>query len=88
MDNSNRLFDADTAPNIFAHDLARIVKLGANRALIFTVPSCDDRGYQMVQVKLIIPAEYMVTLGMIIASDGSADERNTLALMHTSDIPS
>jgi hypothetical protein len=43
--------------------LARIDTPGANRRLVFTVPSVDSTGYQQVVVKLILPAELLAMLG-------------------------
>jgi hypothetical protein len=34
------------------------------------VPSADAPGWKDVVIKLIVPAEYMVQLGFIIANDG------------------
>jgi hypothetical protein len=36
--------------------------------------------WKSVQVKLIVPAEYMPTLAVLIAGDGAAIPRNLLAL--------
>jgi hypothetical protein len=41
--------------------------LGPNRRLVFTVPSVDSPGYENVVVKLILPAEIMVTLAYMAA---------------------
>ncbi|BAR57276.1 hypothetical protein ACVIWV_007437 [Bradyrhizobium diazoefficiens] len=57
----------DQACDIYCHGLARIDTLGPNRRLVFTVPSVDSTGYQQVVVKLILPAELMVTLAYMAA---------------------
>ena len=85
MDTS--LINADCAPDIFAAELVRIDKLGCNRRLIFAVPSTEGGRWKMVQVKLIVPADYMVTLGALILGHGSATESSVLALMETGDTP-
>ena len=76
----------NSAPDIFAGELSRIDKLGSNRRLIFTLPSVEG-GWQgrMVQIKLIIPADYMVTLGALVL--GHVDESSVLALMETGEVP-
>jgi hypothetical protein len=62
---SDRLLDQ--APDLFAHRLARIDALGPNRRLIFTIPSIEGDGYEHVVVKLILPADFMVTLAYMAA---------------------
>jgi hypothetical protein len=57
----------DQAPDMFANGLARIDVLGPNRRLIFTVPSIEGDGYEHVVVKLILPADFMVTLAYMAA---------------------
>ena len=71
------LFNADTALDIFACELVRIDKLGSNRRLIFAVPSTEGDRWKSVHVKLIIPADYMVTLAYMIAGEswGTIDEQ-------------
>jgi hypothetical protein len=63
MSDSDRLIDQ--APDLYCHGIARIDTLGPNRRLVFTVPSIDSTGYQTVVVKLILPAELMVTLAYL-----------------------
>jgi len=53
----------DQACDMYCHDLARIDALGPNRRLVFTMPSLESPGYQHVTVKLILPADLMMTLG-------------------------
>jgi hypothetical protein len=43
-------------------DQASIDHLGPNRRLIFTVPSVEGGQYEQIVVKLILPADLMVTL--------------------------
>jgi hypothetical protein len=74
-------FLIDQAPDIFCHRLARIDDLGANRRLIFTIPSIDAPGEEHVTVKLIIPADFMVTLAYMVAgADSKLVSRELLAL--------
>jgi hypothetical protein len=56
---SDRLIDQ--APDMFCHRLARIDALGPNRRVIFTIPSIDG-DHEDVVVKLVLPADFMVTL--------------------------
>jgi hypothetical protein len=58
------------ALDVFCAELSRIDRLGCNRRLIFTIPSPEGGQWKTVQIKLILPADYMPTLGMLIASDG------------------
>jgi hypothetical protein len=67
---SEKLIDQNY-PDTFVCDLARVERIGTNRRLIFTVPSIDGDGYRMVVAKLIVPADYMVTLAFMIAGDGT-----------------
>ena len=46
---------------------AKADTLGPNRRLVFTVPSVDSTEYPQVVVKLILPAELMVTLAYMAA---------------------
>jgi len=55
----------DQAQDVYCHGIARIDTLGPNRRLVFTIPSIDSSGYQNVVVKLILPAELMVTLAYL-----------------------
>lgn len=73
---TNRLID--NACDMFVGELARIDSLGANQRLIFTLPTLDGDGYSNVQIKLIVPSDYMVTLGALIlghARRGLEDSR-------------
>jgi hypothetical protein len=63
----NDLLLIDQASDIFCHRLVRIDVLGLNRRLIFTVPSIDDTRYQTVTAKLIMPADFMMTLAYMAA---------------------
>jgi hypothetical protein len=67
---SDRLIDQNY-PDTFVCELSKVERLGANRRLIFTVPSVDGDGYRSIVAKLIVPAEYMVTLAYMIAGDGA-----------------
>lgn len=63
---------------MFVGELARIDSLGANQRLIFSLPTIDGDGYSNVQIKLIVPSDYMVTLGALIlghARQGCEDNR-------------
>ena len=55
----------DQACDMYCHDLARIDVLGPCRRLVFTIPSLESPGYQSVVIKLILPAELMMTLGYL-----------------------
>jgi len=66
---SDKLVDQNY-PDTFACELSKVERLGANRRLIFTVPGIEGDGYKMVVAKLIVPADYMVTLAYMIATDG------------------
>jgi hypothetical protein len=57
----------DNACEIYCHRIARIDALGPNRRIIFTVPSVDGDGYENVVVKLILPAELLMTLAYMAA---------------------
>jgi hypothetical protein len=49
--------------------------------LIFTVPSAEDKGYQDVIVKLIVPAELLTTLAyMAIGADQESVSRDLIVL--------
>jgi hypothetical protein len=52
---------------MYCHGLARIDTLGPNRRLVFTVPSLEGSRYQTVVVKLILPAELLMTLACMAA---------------------
>jgi hypothetical protein len=58
----------DQAPDMYCHRIARIDVLGPNRRLVFTVPSIDSPGYENVVIKLILPAEVMMTLAYMAVS--------------------
>jgi hypothetical protein len=77
----------DQALDYFCAELTRIDRLGCNRRLIFTIPSTEGGQWKTVQVKLIIPADYMVTLGVLIASDGTANAGNSLAMFEAAGEP-
>ena len=63
----------DQACDLYCQDIARIDTLGSNRRIIFTIPSIDSTGYHNVVVKLILPAELMMTLAYMAAG---ADANN------------
>jgi hypothetical protein len=67
---SERLVDQNY-PDTFVCELSKVERIGANRRLIFTVPSIEGDGFRMVVAKLIVPADYMVTLAYTIAGDGT-----------------
>jgi hypothetical protein len=54
------------AREVYAHQLARVDKLGPNRRLVFTVPSPDGLDYHSVVVKLIMPAEAVAALADMV----------------------
>jgi hypothetical protein len=57
----------DQTTDLYCHRIARIDVLGPNRRLIFTVPTVDNDGYEHVAVKLIVPAEVLMTLAYMAA---------------------
>jgi hypothetical protein len=68
----------DNACDTFVGELSRIDSLGANQRLIFSLPTIDRDGYSNVQIKLIVPSDYMVTLATLIlghARQGLEDSR-------------
>lgn len=59
----DRLVDFGTL-DTFVCELTKIEKLGANnRRLIFTVPHTEFPEQQQVVARIIVPADYLVTLG-------------------------
>jgi hypothetical protein len=62
----NALLDQTT--DIFCEKLARLDAIGPNRRLIFTVSSVDEPGCHLVAAKLILPADFMVTLAYMAVS--------------------
>jgi len=79
MSDNDRLIDQ--ACDMYCHRLARIDHLGPNRRLIFTMPSVEGDRYQHVVVKLIIPADFMVTLAYMAAgADRDAISPDLIAL--------
>ncbi|MET4040461.1 hypothetical protein ABIC03_002152 [Bradyrhizobium sp. RT6a] len=64
---------------MFVGELSRIDSLGANQRLIFTLPTVDGDGYSNVQVKLIVPADYMATLGALILGHARGERDTALA---------
>jgi hypothetical protein len=77
MSDDNRLLDQ--AHDLYCHGIARIDTLGPNRRIIFTVPSVDSTGYQNVVVKLILPAELMMTLARMAVGCDRVDGLATIA---------
>jgi hypothetical protein len=61
---SDRLIDNGVA---YCHQLARIDKLGPNRLLVFTAPSLTESGWQEVQIKMVMPADFLMTLAYMAA---------------------
>jgi len=57
--------------------------LGPNRRIIFTIPSIDSAGYHSVVVKLILPAELMVTLAYMAAGADRATFSPELIALET-----
>jgi hypothetical protein len=47
---------------MYCHKLARIDVLGPNRRLVFTLPSVDSPGMEVVAIKLIVPAELLTDI--------------------------
>ncbi|MBV9249924.1 MAG: hypothetical protein JO227_11850 [Acetobacteraceae bacterium] len=52
-------------------ELTRVEKIGANRRLIFTMPAPPSPNWKVIVAKLIVPADYMITLAYKIAGDGA-----------------
>jgi hypothetical protein len=84
-DSNNNISDhlIDQAPDMYCHKLARIDHLGPNRRLIFTMPSVEGDRYQHVVIKLIIPAELMVTLAYMAAGADRATFSPELIALET-----
>ena len=73
---SDRL--TDNAPDMYVHELARVDKLGPNRRLVLTLPDLAYPGYQNVQVKLILPAEYISTMITLLAPSEGIEEKSSM----------
>jgi hypothetical protein len=67
----NNIYSDNSGPDVFVSELTRVEKIGANRRLIFTMPDPIDPTCRAIVAKLIVPAEYMVTLAYMIAGDGA-----------------
>jgi hypothetical protein len=67
------LVDLNTL-DVFVCELARIDRLGANRRLIFTVPSIERANERNVVAKLIVPAEYLPSMVNLLAREACAVE--------------
>jgi hypothetical protein len=61
----------NAGPDVFIGELTKVERLGSNRRLIFTMPDPLSPGWRQIVVKLIVPADYMVTLAHMIAGDGA-----------------
>ena len=57
----------DQAADTFCYRLARIDVLGPNRRLIFTTPSIDSPGMEVVVTKLIVSAELLTEIAYLAA---------------------
>jgi hypothetical protein len=57
--------------DVFIGELTRVERIGANRRLIFTMPDPMDPTCRAIVAKLIVPADYMVTLAYMVAGDGA-----------------
>jgi hypothetical protein len=73
----------DQACDMYCHGIARIDTLGPNRRLVFTVPSTESTGYQNVVVKLILPADLMLTLAYMAAGAGAEKVAPQLLALET-----
>jgi len=73
-------FLIDQAAEVYCHQLARIDNLGPVRRLVFTVPDVTSPGYQNVVIKLIVPADYLVTLAYMAAGADKTATPELLAL--------
>jgi hypothetical protein len=73
MSDDNRLIDQ--VCDMYCHGIARSDTLGPNRRLVFTVPSTESPGYQNVVVKLILPADLMLTLACMAAGAGAGAQK-------------
>jgi hypothetical protein len=78
---TERFIDNCLGQDIFCEQLARIDCLGNNRRLIFTTRDMTEPDYQVVVAKLIIPADFLVTLAYMAAgADARTVSRELLAL--------
>src|SRR5580704_12183524 len=66
----NNICCDNSGPDVFIGELTRVERIGANRRLIFTMPDPMDPTCRAIVAKLIVPADYMVTLAYMIAGDG------------------
>lgn len=74
---SDDLAEPFAVPDTFVCDLSRVDRLGANRRLVFTVP---DGRLNLVVVRLIVPADAMLTIANVIGCDGRKAPQLTCAL--------
>jgi hypothetical protein len=68
---ANNICCDNSGPDVFIGELTRVERIGANRRLIFTMPDPMDPTCRAIVAKLIVPADYMVTLAYMIAGDGA-----------------
>jgi hypothetical protein len=67
----NNICCDNSGPDVFVGELTRVDRMGTNRRLVFTMPDPMDPTCRAIVAKLIVPADYMVTLAYLIAGDGA-----------------
>jgi hypothetical protein len=78
---NEHLIDNSYGGDIFCERLARIDRLGPNCRLIFTTRDVTEPKWSVIMAKIIIPADYMVTLAYMAAgADPAVVSRDLLAL--------
>ena len=76
------LIDNSYGGEVFCERLVRIDRLGLNRRLIFATTDVTDPKCSVVAAKLVIPADFMVTLAYMAAgADPAQVSRELIALV-------
>ncbi|MDN4988847.1 hypothetical protein QY049_37510 [Bradyrhizobium sp. WYCCWR 13022] len=68
-------------PDVFICELTKIEPLGTNnRRLVFTVPSPEFPDQRQIVARIIVPTDYLVTLGaLILGHNGASPSTQYLA---------
>jgi hypothetical protein len=74
----------DQTMDLYCARLSRIDRLGPCCRLIFTVPTTDGTNYHNVVAKLVMPAEFMVTLAYMAAGARPGQVSPELLALETS----
>jgi hypothetical protein len=81
---SEHLIDNSYGNDTFCEQLARIDRLGRNCRLVFTTRDVIQPQYSVIVAKLIIPADFMVTLAYVAAGADPAVVSRDLLTLETS----